>query len=148
MPTLLFQRIHPEQDADILLPSYATEDSSGLDLRINQAITLAPGERLLAPTGLSVEIPRGHEGQIRPRSGIAFKHGVTCLNTPGTIDADYRGELKILLINLGSESVRFERGTRVAQMVIAKYEKVTIEEAVELAETQRADGGFGHSGLH
>lgn len=147
MAQILFRRLNSMADADIPLPHYATEDSSGMDLRINEAITLEAGGRLLASTGLAVEIPKGFEGQIRPRSGIASKFGVTCLNTPGTIDADYRGELKILLVNLSAETAHFERGTRVAQMVIARYEKVEILEAEELASTERAEGGFGHSGL-
>ena len=95
-----------------------------------------------------MEIPEGYEGQVRPRSGLAAKHGITCLNSPGTIDADYRGELKIILINHGKEAVAFERGQRIAQLVINKYERVNIVEANELAETVRASGGFGHTGIH
>ena len=135
-------------DDDLELPSYATPHAAGMDLRTSEDIRLEPGERTLAPTGLAIEIPEGYEGQVRPRSGLAIKHGVTCLNTPGTIDADYRGELKVILVNLGSDSVFFERGTRIAQLVIARYEKVEIELAEELSETARAAGGFGHTGVH
>jgi dUTP pyrophosphatase len=135
-------------DSDIPLPSYATEHAAGLDLRVNADIDLRQGEVILAPTGIAIEIPEGFEGQIRPRSGLAAKHGITCLNAPGTIDADYRGEIKVILINHGSEPVHFERGARIAQLVIAKYERVQLIEAEELAETERAAGGFGHTGTH
>ena len=145
MATLRVKRLN-ESDHDLPLPDYATEHAAGLDLRINADISLVPGEVVLAPTGLAVEIPEGFEGQIRPRSGLAAKHGITCLNAPGTIDADYRGEVKVILINHGKEAVRFERGTRIAQMVIARYERVTVTEAAELGETARAAGGFGHTG--
>lgn len=146
MAILLFKRLH-EEDKDIPLPEYATEDSSGMDLRTNTDITLTPGQILLAPTGLAVEIPKGYEGQVRPRSGLALKHGITCLNSPGTIDADYRGELKIILINHGAEAVSFPRGSRIAQFVLAKYERAEIYEAEELSSSERAHGGFGHSGI-
>jgi dUTP pyrophosphatase len=147
MTELRFKRLSLN-DADIPLPAYATEHSSGLDLRVNADIALAPGQVLLAPTGLAVEIPEGYEGQVRPRSGLAAKHGITVLNSPGTIDADYRGELKIILINHGSEPVTFERGSRIAQLVIAKYERVSVKEASELADSVRAGGGFGHTGTN
>jgi dUTP pyrophosphatase len=143
---LKFRRLH-EGIADLPLPSYATEDSAGMDLRCSEDISLQPGEIILAPTGLSIEIPKGYEGQVRPRSGLAAKHGITVPNSPGTIDADYRGELKVILQNLGKESVAFERGSRIAQLVIAKYERVNVVEVDELAETARAEGGFGHSGV-
>jgi dUTP pyrophosphatase len=146
MQTLRFKRLDPATN-DIPLPNYATEHSSGLDLRISEEVRMQPGEVVLAPTGLAVEIPEGYEGQVRPRSGLALKHGITCLNSPGTIDADYRGELKIILINHGKEPVHFERGSRIAQLIIARYERVTIEEAHELADSARAGGGFGHSGV-
>jgi dUTP pyrophosphatase len=145
---LRFKRLNPEQDGDISLPMYATEHSSGLDLRSAEDVELRPGERKLVPTGLAVEIPEGFEGQVRPRSGLAVKHGVTCLNTPGTIDADYRGEVKVLLINLGSEPVRFGRGERIAQLIISRYERVEVTEVSELSESERGAGGFGHTGKH
>lgn len=146
MTELLIKRLN-ESDTDIPLPSYATEHAAGLDIRVNADIEIAPGAVLLAPTGIAMEIPEGYEGQVRPRSGLAAKHGITCLNSPGTIDADYRGELKIILINHGKEPVRFERGTRIAQLIISKYERVSIVKAEELAESVRASGGFGHTGI-
>ncbi|HYM20662.1 MAG TPA: dUTP diphosphatase [Candidatus Kapabacteria bacterium] len=145
---LKFKRLHPERDQNIALPSYATEHSSGLDLRSSEDVTLECGRWKLVPTGLAVEIPEGFEGQVRPRSGLAAKHGVTCLNTPGTIDADYRGEVKVLLINLGAEPVTFNRGERIAQLVISRYERVDVREAAELADSERGEGGFGHTGKH
>ena len=145
MPQLLIKRISDAHN-DIPLPQYATEHSSGLDLRSSEPVTLASGEFKLVPTGLAVEIPEGYEGQIRPRSGLAAKHGVTCLNSPGTIDADYRGEVKVLLINHGMKSVTFERGERIAQLIISRYEKVDVIDAQELTETARGTGGFGHTG--
>lgn len=147
MPQLLVKRLSPA-DLDIPLPSYATEHAAGLDLRVNTDVDLAPGQVLMAPTGIAIEIPEGYEGQVRPRSGLAAKHGITCLNAPGTIDADYRGEVKVILINHGKEPVHFERGARIAQLVIAKYERVQLIETDELAETERAAGGFGHTGTH
>jgi dUTP pyrophosphatase len=147
MPALLVKRLD-EADLDIPLPHYATEHAAGMDLRVNCDIAIAPGEVLLAPTGIALEIPEGFEGQVRPRSGLAAKHGITCLNSPGTIDADYRGELKVILINHGKETARFERGARIAQLIISKYERVEVIEADELAETVRASGGFGHTGVH
>ena len=147
MLELQIKRLDPA-DNDIALPGYATEHAAGMDLRINKDIEIAPGEILMAPTGIAMEIPEGFEGQVRPRSGLAAKHGITCLNTPGTIDADYRGELKVILINHGKESVRFERGTRIAQLIISKYEKVNVREVAELGDSARAAGGFGHTGTH
>lgn len=147
MPTLLVKRLSPA-DSDIPLPEYATEHSAGLDLRVNTSIDIQPGAVLMAPTGIAIEIPEGYEGQVRPRSGLAAKHGITCLNAPGTIDADYRGEVKVILINHGKEPVHFDRGARIAQLVIAKYERVQLVETGELAETDRATGGFGHTGTH
>ncbi len=145
MTELLIKRLN-DSDADIPLPGYATAHAAGLDIRVNAAIEIAPGAVFLAPTGIALEIPEGYEGQVRPRSGLAAQHGITCLNSPGTIDADYRGELKIILINHGKETVRFERGMRIAQLIISKYEKVNVVEAGELAESVRAAGGFGHTG--
>jgi dUTP pyrophosphatase len=130
------------------LPGYATEGSSGMDLRafLPAPVTLEPLERALIPTGLFVEIPAGYEAQVRPRSGMAIKFGLTCLNTPGTIDADYRGEIKIILINLSNESQVVHPGDRVAQMVIQKVEKVMWTTTDLLEETTRSAGGFGHTG--
>ncbi|MEO0909726.1 MAG: dUTP diphosphatase [Pseudomonadota bacterium] len=133
------------------LPAYETEDAAGMDLRAavpnDSPVTIKPGDRALVPTGLVMEIPRGFEGQIRPRSGLAFKNGITCLNTPGTIDADYRGEIMVLLINHGGEKFVVERGMRIAQMVIAPVIQVTIKEASLADETSRGKGGFGSTGV-
>ena len=130
------------------LPSYATEGSSGMDLRadIEDDIILKPLERRLVPTGLFVELPYGFEAQVRPRSGLAIKQGITCLNSPGTVDADYRGELKVVLINLSSEPQTIHKGDRIAQMVIQKVEIVTLSQVDELKPTVRGEGGFGHTG--
>ncbi len=130
------------------LPHYATVDSAGLDIRafLNESVTLKPLERRLIPTGLYLEIPSGFEVQIRPRSGFAFKQGVTVLNSPGTIDADYRGEIGVLLINLSSEDVIIESGERVAQMVVAPFVQAQLKETNALSETNRGDGGFGSTG--
>ena len=132
------------------LPEYATDGSSGMDLRayIAEPVKLQPLERTLIPTGLFIELPPGFEAQVRPRSGLAIKHGLTCLNTPGTIDADYRGEIKIILINLSNEPQVVHTGDRVAQMVIQKVEKITWKVAESLEETERSAGGFGHTGKH
>ena len=130
------------------LPSYETIASAGMDLRANlsETLILKPLERLLIPTGLYIELPIGYEAQIRPRSGLAFKHGVTVLNSPGTIDADYRGELKILLVNLSAAPFEINHGERVAQMIVAKHEKVNWDEVEVLTETIRGEGGYGHTG--
>jgi dUTP pyrophosphatase len=132
------------------LPAYATAGSSGMDLRadITEAISLQPLERVLVPTGLFIELPLGFEAQVRPRSGLAIKQGLTCLNTPGTIDADYRGEIKVILINLSNEIQQVHPGDRIAQMVIQKVEQVQWEPVTILAETERGAGGFGHTGKH
>jgi len=131
------------------LPNYETIASAGMDLRANnsETIILKPLERLLVPTGLFMELPIGYEAQIRPRSGLAFKHGITILNSPGTIDADYRGEVKILLVNLSSVEFEINNGDRVAQMIVAKHEKVNWEEVEILSETVRGEGGYGHTGV-
>jgi len=133
------------------LPAYETKDAAGVDLRAAvpeaEPIKLEPGKRALIPTGLVMEIPSGFEGQIRPRSGLAFKNGITCLNTPGTIDADYRGEVMVLLINLGEEAFIVERGMRIAQMVIAPVNQVEIVETSLANETERGSGGFGSTGI-
>ncbi len=130
------------------LPAYATEGSAGMDLRANldQPITLQSLERTLIPTGLFIELPDGYEAQIRPRSGLAIKQGITCLNTPGTIDSDYRGELKVILINLSSEPQVLSHGDRIAQMVISSVDKANLILVDEINSTQRGEGGFGHTG--
>jgi dUTP pyrophosphatase len=130
------------------LPSYATEHSAGMDLRANleAPIVLAPGHRALIPTGLFLELPEGTEAQVRPRSGLAFKHGVTVLNAPGTIDADYRGEVGVLLINHGQEPFEVKDGERVAQLVVARCVRVAFAESDDLRSTERGAGGFGHTG--
>lgn len=130
------------------LPQYATAHSAGMDLRANleTPIVLKPLERCLVPTGLFIELPVGFEAQIRPRSGLALKKGITVLNTPGTIDADYRGEIGVILINLSAEEFRIEDGERICQMVIAAHERAEWEETDSLNETQRGAGGFGHTG--
>lgn len=130
------------------LPEYATDHSAGLDLRanLNEAIVLKPLERILVPTGLFIELPQGYEAQIRPRSGLAFKNGISVLNSPGTIDADYRGEVKVLLVNLSNNEFTVNDGERVAQMVIAKHETIKWSVVESLKETKRGAGGFGHTG--
>lgn len=130
------------------LPAYATEGSAGMDLRANldQPITLQSLERTLIPTGLFIELPDGYEAQIRPRSGLAIKQGITCLNTPGTIDSDYRGELKVILINLSKEPQILSHGDRIAQMVISSVDKANLILVQEINSTQRGEGGFGHTG--
>ena len=130
------------------LPQYATPQSAGMDLRANieEPITLHPLERKLIPTGLRIALPVGYEAQIRPRSGLALKHGLTVLNSPGTVDADYRGEVMVLLINLSQEDFVVEDGERIAQMVIARHEQPEVVEVTELSQTERGAGGFGHSG--
>ncbi len=132
------------------LPAYETAGAAGMDLRatVDEArpLVLDPGQRLLVPTGLVLEIPEGFEAQIRPRSGLAFKNGVTCLNSPGTIDSDYRGEVKVLLINLGEEPLAITRGMRIAQMVVAPVTRAHVEERTHVSETARGSGGFGSTG--
>jgi dUTP pyrophosphatase len=132
------------------LPQYATVASAGFDVRANieSPVVLKPMERALVPTGLFMELPDGHEAQVRPRSGLALKHGITILNSPGTIDADYRGELKVLLINLSNEHFLINDGERIAQVIVAKHERVQWEEVEQLMETERGAGGFGHTGKH
>lgn len=131
------------------LPAYATPQSAGMDLRadIDEAITLNPLERRLFKTGLFIALPQGYEAQIRPRSGLALKHGITVLNTPGTVDADYRGELMVLLINLSNEPFVVNPGERIAQMVVARHEQVDFEIVETLDETERGAGGYGHTGV-
>jgi dUTP pyrophosphatase len=132
------------------LPAYETALSAGMDLRAavpeNEPMIVAPGQRVLAPTGLTIALPAGYEAQVRPRSGLALKHGVTCLNTPGTIDADYRGEVKVILINLGQDPFTIKRGERIAQMVIAPVTQGDWEVVETLSDTARGAGGFGSTG--
>ena len=132
------------------LPEYATMGSSGMDIRANVETTLSihPMQRILVPTGLFLELPNGFEAQIRPRSGMAIKKGITCLNTPGTIDADYRGEIKIILINLSQENQVIQPGDRIAQLVLQQVDKCRWVEVVELEASERNAGGFGHTGKH
>ena len=131
------------------LPAYATEQSAGMDLRadIEQPVTLKPLERRLIPTGLHIALPQGYEAQVRPRSGLALKHGITVLNTPGTIDADYRGEIGVVLVNLSNEDFVVNPGERIAQMIIAKYEQAVLQSVDTLDETERGEGGYGHTGV-
>lgn len=135
-------------DAQLDLPAYQTEDSAGMDLRANitESITLGPLERSLVPTGMYIALPHGTEAQIRPRSGLAYKHGITVLNSPGTIDADYRGEVKVLLVNLSNDTFDIVPGERIAQMVVAQYERIAWKRVDTLSETVRGAGGFGSTG--
>ena len=133
---------------DLALPSYATERSVGMDLAaaIQKDLVIEPGQTALVPTGLMIAVPEGYEAQIRPRSGLALEHGITVPNSPGTVDPDYRGEVKVILLNLGSDSFRISRGMRIAQMVIVPAVQASIRVVGELPPTDRGDGGFGHSG--
>ncbi len=135
--------------ADLPLPTYATADSAGMDLlaAVDGEVTLGPGERRLIPTGLAIALPPGFEAQVRPRSGLALKHGLTVLNAPGTIDADYRGEVGVILANLGAEPFVVTRGARIAQLVVAPYQRVALQPVEALADSARGDGGFGSTGL-
>ncbi len=147
--TLAFCRLRPEVDGDIALPAYHSELAAGLDIRaaVAQPLVLEPGKIAKVPTGLAVAIPAGYEIQVRPRSGLAIKHGVTVVNAPGTIDADYRGEIMIGLINLGPESFIVNRRDRIAQLVLARVARAVPVAVAELDETARQDGGFGHTGV-
>jgi len=144
--TVAVQRL--PHGADLELPAYATADSAGMDLvaAVDAEVTLQPGERGIVPTGLAIALPSGTEAQVRPRSGLALKHGITVLNTPGTIDADYRGEVKVILINLGQEPYVITRGSRIAQMVIAPVTRGVWQSVESLDETHRGAGGFGSTG--
>ena len=137
-----------EHAVGLNLPTYATDQSAGMDLSaaLEEPFVLEPGDRALIPTGLSIALPAGFEAQVRPRSGLALKHGVTVLNSPGTIDADYRGEVKVILANLGNEAFAIERGMRIAQMVIARHAMVEWNKVEDLDETERGAGGFGSTG--
>jgi dUTP pyrophosphatase len=134
---------------DLPLPTYATEGSAGLDLlaAVDADIELKPGARTLVPSGIAIALPQGFEAQVRPRSGLAVKHGITVLNAPGTIDSDYRGEIKVPIINLGEETFRISRGTKIAQMIIARHETAELQETEELPASQRGTGGFGSTGM-
>ena len=135
--------------SDNNLPHYATSGSAGMDIRANlqQPIKLRSLQREMVPTGIFIELPEGYEAQVRPRSGLANKQGITCLNSPGTVDSDYRGEIKVILINLSEEEQIINHGDRIAQMVIAKVERATWELTEQLTETTRGEGGFGHTGI-
>lgn len=145
MPTVKFLRLHPNAQ----LPKYATEHAAGLDLHAcnDEDIIVQPQTVALIPTGFAIELPIGYEAQLRPRSGLALKHAISLPNTPGTIDADYRGEVKVILINHGKEPFTVRKGDRIAQMVIAKYERVDFVEVDSLSNTERGAGGFGHTGV-
>lgn len=138
-----------EHAKDLPLPSYESEYAAGMDIRaaLGDPITLEPGKRALVPTGLKMAMPQGYEAQIRPRSGLAYRNGITMLNTPGTIDADYRGEVKVLAVNLGDEKFTINHGDRIAQMVIAPVTQAQINEVEELSDTVRGEGGFGSTGV-
>lgn len=140
-------RTHSDND-DLPLPQYATEHSAGMDVcaAVHDDMTLKPGETVLVPTGFAIALPAGYEAQIRPRSGLALKHQVGILNAPGTIDADYRGEVKIILTNFGKQEFVIRRGDRIAQMIVAPYSRVAWQVETALSETRRGSGGFGHSG--
>jgi dUTP pyrophosphatase len=142
---VVVKRLHSE---DLPLPGYMTAGAAGMDILAAVAgpVTLQPGERQLIPTGIALGLDPGVEAQVRPRSGLAIKHGLTLLNSPGTIDSDYRGEIKIIIINLGQEAYTLQRGDRIAQLVFARVEQAQLELVAELPETERADGGFGHTG--
>jgi dUTP pyrophosphatase len=147
MVTVKVKRL--SHNPDLPLPEKMSELSAGFDLRaaVETPAVVPPGESVLIPTGLALSIPAGYEGQVRPRSGLASNHGLTILNAPGTIDADYRGELKVLLVNLGRKPVQINRGDRIAQLVIAPVVQAVLEETTELDSTTRGQGGFGHTGL-
>lgn len=147
MKKVLFKKL--PHAGDLPLPAYESRRAAGMDIRaaLEQPLTLRPGERELVPTGLRMALPEGYEAQIRPRSGLAWRSGITMLNTPGTIDADYRGEVKVLAVNLGEEDFTIRHGDRIAQMVIAPVEQLFVEESDELPETERGEGGFGSTGV-
>ena len=148
MPISVALKRLPEGEG-LPLPAYMTEHAAGADLcaAVHEALTLLPGARALVPAGFSIALPEGYEAQIRPRSGLALKHGVTCLNTPGTIDADYRGPVCVVLANLGNEPFVVRRGDRIAQMIVAPVSRAAFDVVEELPETARAGGGFGHTGI-
>lgn len=141
-------RVRPDEDADLPLPNYMTRSSAGMDLTaaVKEAVTIEPGRIKLIPTGLAIALPEGFEAQVRPRSGMALKKGITLINSPGTIDADYRGEIGLAVINLGQEPVIIQRGDRIAQMIVTKVWVADLELVDNLDDTQRGEGGFGHTG--
>lgn len=143
---ILVKRLH---SFDLPLPSYLTDGSSGMDLyaAVDESVIVKPLQRVVIPTGISMELPEGFEAQVRPRSGLALKHGITILNSPGTIDEDYRGEIKVILINLGQEDFLIKRGDRIAQLILSKVYRADIVEVEDLNKTERNDGGFGHTGV-
>ena len=147
-PAIQIRRLHPDKDSDIPLPRYMTPHSAGMDVcaAVEEDIHVQPGDILLVPTGFAMAIPEGYEGQVRPRSGIAVKHGIGIINSPGTIDADYRGEVKIAIINMGKETYTLHRGDRIAQMLIKKVYQARLDIVESLEETERNAGGFGHTG--
>ena len=147
-PTIQFQRLDPLRDADIPLPRYMTPLAAGMDIHAapKNPVTLRPGQISLVPTGFAMALPPGYEAQIRPRSGLAVNHGISLVNSPGTIDADYRGEVKIAMINLGSAPYTIQRGERIAQMIVARVCQARLEVVSQLEATQRNTGGFGHTG--
>ncbi|MDP8254270.1 MAG: dUTP diphosphatase [Candidatus Alcyoniella australis] len=147
-PRVMVRRLDPSGDADLPLPQYMTQHAAGADIAaaVHTDMIFAPGERALVPTGLALAMPEGFEAQVRPRSGLAVRYGLTLLNTPGTIDADYRGELKILMINLGQEPATIKRGERIAQLVIAPVARAEFKQCDELPPSSRGEGGFGHTG--
>jgi dUTP pyrophosphatase len=147
-PVIRLLRLRPELDSDIPLPRYMTRQSAGMDIctAVTEAVLLEKGEIAMLPTGFAMALPQGYEAQIRPRSGLAVKHGIGLINSPGTIDADYRGEVMIAVINLGPQPYTFQRGDRVAQMVIQRVHQAELQEVEYLEETRRNTGGFGHTG--
>jgi dUTP pyrophosphatase len=147
-PVIKFLRLRPELDSDIPLPRYMTPQSAGMDIctAVTDSVLLEKGEIAMLPTGFAMALPQGYEAQIRPRSGLAVKHGIGLINSPGTIDADYRGEVMIAVINLGPQPYTFQRGDRVAQMVIQRVHQAELQEVEYLNETRRNTGGFGHTG--
>ncbi|UCG65462.1 MAG: dUTP diphosphatase [Deltaproteobacteria bacterium] len=149
MDTVIVKVKRSDSHPDLPLPFYQSDGSSGLDLQaaITQEITLQPGDIRLIPTGLSISFPKGYEAQIRPRSGLALQHGLGLVNSPGTIDSDYRGEIRVIAINWGKEPLTIKRGDRIAQIIISRVSRAIIEEVQELDPTERGEGGFGHSGV-
>lgn len=143
---VLVKRLH---SFDLPLPTYLTDGSSGMDLyaAVDESVIVKPLQRVIIPTGITMELPEGFEAQVRPRSGLALKHGITILNSPGTIDEDYRGEIKVILINLGQEDFLIKRGDRIAQLILSKVYRADIVEVEDLNKTERNDGGFGHTGV-
>ncbi len=148
-PTIRFCRLRPDTDADIPLPQYMTSQASGMDVfaAVTESVILEPGKIDLIPTGFAMALPQGFEAQVRPRSGLAVKHGIGLINSPGTIDADYRGEVMIAVVNLSRQPYTIQRGDRIAQMVINKVVQAEIHEVNQLEETDRNTGGFGHTGF-